>query len=85
MATTKQRIQVTVSSDAGRAIKILARRDRVPRATKAAQLIDDALELQEDIALSQIADERLRNYRGPWLTHEEVWGKKSGTSRTTRK
>lgn len=75
MATTKQRINISVSKETRKMIEGLAKRDQQPVATKAAALIEEALELEEDRVLSAIADERLRNYKGPWLSHEEVWGK----------
>ena len=54
----------------------LAKRDQMPLASKATLLLEEALELEEDRVLSAIADERLKNYKGPWLSHEEVWGKR---------
>ena len=79
MATTKQRINISVSKSTHEALKYLAKRDEEPVATKAAYLLEEALELEEDRVLSKIADERLKNYKGPWLSHEEVWGKKKRT------
>jgi hypothetical protein len=60
MATNKTRLQITLAPDIGPAIKLLAKRDKVPAATKAAQLLRQALEIEEDIYLSKIADERLK-------------------------
>lgn len=76
MATTKQRINISVSKSTAQALARLAKRDQEPVATKAGALLEFALELEEDRMLSAIADERLKNYRGPWLSHEEVWGQK---------
>lgn len=51
----------------------LARRDAVPRAAKAVELLRVAMELEEDIALSKLAE--LRDTKdAKFLTHEEVWG-----------
>lgn len=75
MATTKDRINISVSKDTRKMLKQLAKRDQVPEATKAAHLIMEALELEEDRVLSAIADERLKNHKGRWLSHEEVWRK----------
>lgn len=78
MATTKDRINISVSKDMRRALGLLARRDEVPEATKAADLLQIALEIEEDRYFSKLADERLKK-NTKWLTHEEVWGKKLGT------
>lgn len=75
MPTTKKRLNITLSEEMDRDIQTLARRDNVPKATITAKLIREALELQEDIALAKIAEERMRNHDGRWLSHEEVWGK----------
>ena len=75
MATTKERINISVSKGTRKMLRHLAKRDQVPEATKAAHLIMEALELEEDRMLSAIADERLKNHKGRWLSHEEVWGK----------
>ena len=75
MATTKQRINISVSKSTAKALGYLAKRDQQPVATAAARLLEEALELEEDRMLSAIADERLKNYKGTWLSHEKVWGK----------
>ena len=75
MATTKQRINISVSKDTAEALEYLAKRDQKPVATKAGDLLEFALEIEEDSMLSKIADERLKNHKGPWLSHEKVWGK----------
>jgi hypothetical protein len=50
----------------------LAKRDQVPRATKAAQLVRQAMEIEEDFALSQLAMER--DVPGAeWMSSEEFW------------
>ncbi len=55
------------------ALKRLAGRDRVPQATKAAELIKLALELEEDIAFEQLA--AARDKKGVrFLSHTKVWG-----------
>ena len=78
MATTKDRINISVSKDVRKALARLARRYEVPEATKAADLIHMALEIEEDRYFSELADTRLKKST-KWLTHEEVWGKKIGT------
>ena len=74
MATAKTRLQITLAPDIGPAIKLLANRDRVPAATKAAELLRQAIEMEEDLYLSKIADERLKG-RVRWVKDsDKIWG-----------
>ena len=73
MATSKTRINISVSKRVRDDLKALAKRDQEPVATKAARLLEGALELEEDIFLSRIADERLKNHKGRWIPHDEAW------------
>ena len=70
---TKQRIQVSLSPDVDKALKSIALRDRVPRARKVAELLQLALEIEEDMALGSIAAER-EAMAVRFLTHKQVWG-----------
>ena len=81
MATTKTRINVSIPRHTRDALRLLAKRDQQPLATKAARLLEEALELEEDRTLSAIADERLKNHKGRWISHKEAW-RKIRTSRT---
>jgi len=81
----KHRIQVSLSQDAKRFLPLLAKKRRIPAATLASTLIDEALELQEDVYLSKIADERFSQKNIRWVSHEAVWNKRIGKSITTRK
>lgn len=72
MSTTKQRINISISDEVRRAIAELAKRDRVPEATKASRLVEIALEIEEDTAWDRIADKRDR--RGAkFLPHKSAW------------
>ena len=74
MATAKTRLQITLAPDIGPAIKLLAKRDCVPAATKAAELLRQAIEMEEDLYLSKIADERLKG-RVRWVKDsDKIWG-----------
>ncbi len=76
MATSKKRINITLTKEAEEAIEELAKKDRVPQATKAAELLEEALALHEDLVLGQIAEERLRDAKRnkeKTIPHEEVW------------
>ena len=72
MATTKKRINITLPPAEEEAISRLAKRDQVPEATKAAQLLRLALEIEEDEVWDQIATERLKTSK-KMLSHKEVW------------
>ena len=72
MSTTKTRINISVSYDVREALAKLARRDQVPRATKAVRLLETALELEEDQVWDTIARQRdSKNAR--YLSHEKAW------------
>ena len=49
MPTTKQRINITVNKETGWALKQLAKMHKVPLATKAGQMLQDALKLKSGI------------------------------------
>lgn len=52
----------------------LARREGASLSTKARDLLRDALEAYEDLALAKIAEEREQTLvRSAGLTHDEVW------------
>ena len=72
MPTTKTRINISVSDDVRDALAQLARRDRIPKATKVARLLETALELEEDEIWNAIAKRRdTPNAR--YLSHEKAW------------
>ena len=72
MATAKTRINISLSDEIRDVLARLARRDRVPQATKAARLLETALELEEDRVWDAIAQRRdTKNAR--YLSHEKTW------------
>lgn len=72
MPTLKQRINISVSDEMKLALTRLARRDRVPAATKAAHLIASALDAEEDMAWNDLA--AMRDGRGAsFLPHKKAW------------
>ena len=73
MATTKQRINISVSKRTAQALRGLAKRDQEPIATKATRLLEQALELEEDRFLSALADERLKG-KVRWIKDsDKIW------------
>lgn len=76
MATKHPRLNVVLERPMLEALGRMAKREQVSLSLKARDLIREALELHEDIALSALADERLKTLdRAKTLTHEEVWGR----------
>ncbi len=75
MSTIKNRINITVSSEIERALIALAKRDAVPLATKAREILEGGLELEEDMALVELIKKRERE--GKFLRHEDVWRSES--------
>jgi hypothetical protein len=68
-------INIPVSDRVNKAIEILAKRDDTSVSTKALELIQTALELEEDAGLLMIVEEREKSTKkSDYLSHEEVWG-----------
>ncbi|GMQ95530.1 MAG: hypothetical protein BMS9Abin13_647 [Patescibacteria group bacterium] len=72
MPTTKKRVNISVSKSLERALGRLAKRDQVPEATKAAELLRMAIELEEDQVLDQLASER-DNKNVRFVSHKSIW------------
>ena len=72
MATTKKRINISVSKEIDTALEKLAKRDQVPQATKAEHLLRLALEIEEDQVLDDVALTRdVRN--AVFISHSKAW------------
>lgn len=72
MPTTKTRINISVSNEIKAALSRLARKDRIPEATKAARLLEVALEIEEDAAWNQVAEKR-DTKSARYITHRKAW------------
>ena len=72
MPTTKKRINISISKDVDEALFSAAKRDGVPEATKAAELLQLGLEIDEDFLLERIASERYKTAK-KFLSHNTVW------------
>lgn len=72
MATFKTRINLSISSDINTALTRLAERDEVPEATKASQLLQLAIEIEEDDVLNSLAKQR-DTKKVKFLSHKKVW------------
>jgi len=72
MSTTKSRINISLSDETRKALMSLAYRDNIPEATKAARLLELALEIEEDQIWNQIAENRDK-YKGRYFSHKQAW------------
>jgi predicted DNA-binding protein len=75
MPTTKQRINISVGKNTNWAIKQLAKRDQVPASTKVRELVERAIELEEDLIWAEIADRRSKDKNAKYVDHDTFWKK----------
>jgi hypothetical protein len=74
MPTRNPRINVVLEEPLYAAIERLAKRDKVSLSLKVRDLVKEALDVEEDIALSIFAEERDKTFRkATALKHDEVW------------
>lgn len=71
MPSAKTRINLTVPSTVEQSLARFAKRDETTVATVALNLIQHALEIEEDIALGAIAKQRGTKTR--FVNHEHAW------------
>jgi len=72
MSTIKKRINLSIGSDVEKMLGILAKRDRVPQATKATELLRIALEIEEDQVWAAIVGKRDKK-GAHFVSHEKAW------------
>lgn len=72
MTTTKTRLNISLSPEIESAVKRLAKRDKIPQATKAAQLLKIALEIEEDQIWDTLASERDKK-GAKFISHKKAW------------
>lgn len=72
MTTTKKRLNITLLPEVESAIKQLARRDKMAEASKASQLLQMALETEEDLVWDKIADKRDKK-GAKFIPHKKAW------------
>ena len=72
MPTAKTRINVTIPPDVERVLSRIAERDAIPPATKAAHLIQLALEIEEDEAWDALARRR-DTAKARFVSHRRAW------------
>ena len=72
MLARKTRINISVPREMRRALERLAKRDEMPEATKAAQLLAKALEYEEDDIWDALAG--MRDRKGAkFVPHSRAW------------
>jgi predicted DNA-binding protein len=72
MPTVKKRINITVDDQLYEALEHLAARRNQPVAGVSLSLIEEALEYQEDVHFSRVADERLSR-KEKRMSHSKAW------------
>jgi hypothetical protein len=73
MATAKSRINISVGKRTQDTLRALAKREQMPVATKAARLLEEAIELEEDRRLAVLADRRLTDRSRYVPDSDAVW------------
>jgi len=74
MPTIKPRINVVLEDPVYKMVEKLAARDGMSLSLKVRDLIRDAIEIQEDIALSAFAETREKTFRrSKAVKHDEAW------------
>ncbi|MBI4825734.1 MAG: toxin-antitoxin system, antitoxin component [Nitrospirae bacterium] len=74
MPTTKPRINVVLEEPVYNAVETLAQKDGMSLSLKVRDLIREAIEIHEDIALSAFAGSREKTFRkSKPLKHDEAW------------
>ena len=74
MPTKNPRVNVVLEKPLYTNVERLAKRDGVSLSLKVRDLLREALEMEEDIALGRFAEAREKSFnRRKSLKHEEVW------------
>ncbi len=77
MPARNPRVNVVLEKPLYDTARRLARRDGISVSSKVRDLVKEALEAEEDVALALLAQGRERTLRrAGLLTHQEVWGRK---------
>lgn len=74
MPTLHKRLNITLRPDLEKALSKIAKRDNMPEATKAADLIRMALEIEEDTAFTSLAKERDTADKNSYIKNKtDIW------------
>ena len=72
MATSKKRLNISLPKDLEEAVYHLAKRDNVPQAAKIVELLNIAIEIEEDAIWEALVAER-DTPAATYVSHEEMW------------
>lgn len=72
LTTAKTRINISLPGEIKEVLQKLARRDCVPEATKAARLLEVALETEEDLFWNEVAEKRDKK-QARFISHASAW------------
>ena len=72
MPTTKRRLNISLSPETDLMVRQLAKRDYVPEATTVSQLLEVALEIDEDAVWDTVAAKRDKK-NAKFLSHKKAW------------
>ena len=76
MPTKNPRVNVVLEKPLYRTVERLAERDGLSLSLKVRDLIKEALEIEEDMALGTFAESRAKSFRkASALAHGEVWSR----------
>ena len=74
MPAKNPRINIVLDKSLYQNVRLLAKKDNVSLSAKVRDLIKEALEIQEDIALGEFAGEREKSWNdSKTLSHDDVW------------
>ena len=75
MPAKNPRINVVLNDLLYKDVQFLAEKDNVSLSTKVRDLLKEAMEIQEDTALSAFAEKREASWNeAEAMTHDDVWG-----------
>jgi len=75
MPAKNPRVNVVLEKPLYDSVRHLAAKEEISLSLKIRDLIKDALEAQEDVALTEFAREREKTFRrSRGLSHKQVWG-----------
>lgn len=72
MPTQKRRLNISLPQNIDKALVTIAQRDNIPQATKAVELLEHALEIEEDVIWDSIAEKR-DTKKAKFLSHDSAW------------
>ncbi len=75
MPTLKKRLNITLSKEMALFLQKVSVRDGVPQATKASELLEKVMEIEEDEYFSTVADTRAKDTKAGTMSHDEFWSK----------